>query len=352
MSTLPKITTNVYLYDPLDRLVNAHSTQQFYNETRIATEIQGEQKTSFFEYEAMPLAELHPGDSVTLLATDLQTSVLDSISSTLRQPQAYSPYGHRPAVSGLQALQGFNGERIDTLTGHYLLGNGYRVFNPVLMRFNSPDELSPFDRGGMNSYAYCSNDPMNKKDPSGYFSISSLFKPFTSLKKQYYTLESKARSRAASPLKNRGKRPSVIHSEDIMRDEFMAKNLMTITIVKSKKDLAIVNKKELLHKYILTKDNTLLLSSISKQFAIKNPDLSVVYPSHASLARYLAWGGMNAEVVSAGSLTKIKGGYQATNISGHYKPTAERVTLVKFKLRSKGVNATSRIIDFAAQIRK
>ncbi|EGH35731.1 hypothetical protein PSYJA_44541, partial [Pseudomonas syringae pv. japonica str. M301072] len=38
------------------------------------------------------------------------------------------------------------------MTGHYLLGNGYRAFNPVLMRFNSPDSLSPFGEGGVNAY--------------------------------------------------------------------------------------------------------------------------------------------------------------------------------------------------------
>jgi RHS repeat-associated protein len=42
---------------------------------------------------------------------------------------------------------GFNGEAHDPLTGHYLLGNGHRAYNPVLMRFNSPDTLSLFVPG-------------------------------------------------------------------------------------------------------------------------------------------------------------------------------------------------------------
>ncbi|PPA01067.1 RHS repeat-associated core domain-containing protein, partial [Pseudomonas sp. MWU12-2312b] len=42
-----------------------------------------------------------------------------------------------------------------------------RAFNPVLMRFNSPDSLSPFGKGGLISYAYCSGDPVNNIDPSG-----------------------------------------------------------------------------------------------------------------------------------------------------------------------------------------
>ncbi|WP_434706426.1 RHS repeat-associated core domain-containing protein [Pseudomonas sp. Z1-12] len=52
------------------------------------------------------------------------------------------------------------------MTGHYLLGNGYRAFNPGLMRFNSPDSLSPFGEGGLNAYAYSVGDPVNRKTRS------------------------------------------------------------------------------------------------------------------------------------------------------------------------------------------
>ncbi|WP_141651648.1 RHS repeat-associated core domain-containing protein, partial [Pseudomonas fluorescens] len=167
MSGPHKTSTTHYQYDPLDRLISAHSMQRFYNSTRIATEIQGDRKTCFFEHKTMPLAELQPGDAVTLLATDLQKSVLHSIKHALIHPQNYSPYGHRPAENGLLSLLGFNGERPDSVTGHYLLGQGHRAYNPVLMRFNSPDRLSPFGEGGINAYAYCENDPINYADPTG-----------------------------------------------------------------------------------------------------------------------------------------------------------------------------------------
>ncbi|WP_371850672.1 RHS repeat-associated core domain-containing protein [Pseudomonas sp. Irchel s3b6] len=68
-------------------------------------------------------------------------------------------------------LLGFNGERPDPVTGHYLLGNGYRAFNPVLMRFNSPDSWSPFGEGGLNAYTYCVGDPVNGRDPNGHTPI-------------------------------------------------------------------------------------------------------------------------------------------------------------------------------------
>jgi RHS repeat-associated protein len=103
-----------------------------------------------------------------LLATDLQRSVLHTLDKNpAPQPIAYSPYGYRRGESGLTSLLGFSGERRDPVTGLYLLGNGYRAFNPVLMRFNSPDSLSPFGRGGLNPYAYCLGDPVNRYDPTG-----------------------------------------------------------------------------------------------------------------------------------------------------------------------------------------
>lgn len=50
-----------------------------------------------------------------------------------------------------------------------MLGNGRRAYNLTLMRFHSPDRLSPFGSGGINAYAYCGGDPINLADPSGFF---------------------------------------------------------------------------------------------------------------------------------------------------------------------------------------
>ena len=104
-----------------------------------------------------------------LLATDLQQSILAELEQSGANRRAYSAYGmpssQRPPGSRL----GFNGQLRERSTGCYHLGNGHRVYNPVLMRFHSPDRLSPFGKGGINAYAYCQGDPINFTDPTGRF---------------------------------------------------------------------------------------------------------------------------------------------------------------------------------------
>ncbi|MDB5994224.1 MAG: repeat protein [Pseudomonas sp.] len=165
-----------YRYDPLDRLT-AHtpskqvSNQHFYLKDRLATRIQGAEQHSIMQHENLLLAQQQHQTGLVktqLLATDQQRSVLNVLDASLRNCFAYTPYGHRAPENGLLSLLGFNGERPDPLTGHYLLGNGYRAFNPVLMRFNSPDSWSPFGEGGFNGYTYCVGDPVNRSDPTGH----------------------------------------------------------------------------------------------------------------------------------------------------------------------------------------
>ena len=165
-----------YRYDPLDSLVDCAPVKQagiqrFYCKSRLATEIQGAVQRSVFQHDDQLLAQRRREDAkvdTTLLATDQQRSVLNVLDATGPNPLAYTPYGHRPTENGLLSLLGFNGERPDPVTGHYLLGNGYRAFNPVLMRFNSPDSLSPFGEGGLNAYGYCGGDSINRSDPTGH----------------------------------------------------------------------------------------------------------------------------------------------------------------------------------------
>lgn len=84
----------------------------------------------------------------------------------MKMPIVYSPYGFfRGGVEYLSLH--FNGEVWDGWSEGYHLGKGKRFYRPKLMRFTSPDNLSPFLAGGVNAYAYCKGDPVNFTDPSG-----------------------------------------------------------------------------------------------------------------------------------------------------------------------------------------
>ncbi len=158
-----------YSYDALDRLamrtpLSEAIARTFYQSDRLVSELQGAEHWRFLGHDRQLLA----GQSAlgaTLMASDQQHSVLATVQAGSSAAIAYMAYGHRPSINH---LPGFNGEQPDPVTGHYLLGNGYRAYNPALMRFNSPDSMSPFGKGGMNAYAYCVGDPVNRSDPTGH----------------------------------------------------------------------------------------------------------------------------------------------------------------------------------------
>lgn len=66
---------------------------------------------------------------------------------------------------------GMHGQLVDRIGDHvqlYHLGNGARSYSPAIQRFLRMDPFSPFSAGGINAYAFCSGDPVNRTDPSGY----------------------------------------------------------------------------------------------------------------------------------------------------------------------------------------
>ncbi|WP_249583300.1 RHS repeat-associated core domain-containing protein [Pseudomonas viridiflava] len=175
MTTLACTPLCRYHYDALDRLASSEpasqaNLQRFYQKNRLTTQIQKYVHYMLLHADKHLLAFLHEGHQRServLLATDRHDSVVNTPGAGF----AYTPYGHRHPQAIPLELPGFTGQQADSITGHCMLGNGYRVFNPVLMRFNSPDSLSPFGEGGLNAYAYCVGDPINRVDPSGHASL-------------------------------------------------------------------------------------------------------------------------------------------------------------------------------------
>ena len=168
-----------YHYDSRGRLVcqsvpNKPDYYLHYRGDSLVAATQGNTQISYIsdgqEYWGQILKEAGQDATTQLWASDAHNSVLawlDTDQSTQLHTQSYTPYGFcatTPAV-------GWNGQWRDPVTGWYHLGNGYRVYNPVLMCFHSPDAWSPFVSGEINPYAYCLCDPTNRLDPSGHFSI-------------------------------------------------------------------------------------------------------------------------------------------------------------------------------------
>jgi len=77
----------------------------------------------------------------------------------------YTCYGFAEYTSSVSS--GFCDYLIDAPSRNCILGNGYRLYSPTLMRFVSADNESPFANGGNNAYCYCGGDPVNRLDGSG-----------------------------------------------------------------------------------------------------------------------------------------------------------------------------------------
>lgn len=143
------------------------STRFFYQNGKLATVMSHGQARAILRGGDTPLAEQHSEGS-GLLATDDKGSVLSVQEADEDEPHGYSAYGHDPGLPSSRTLLGFNGEHFERASGCYPLGSGYRSYSPGLMRFQSPDEWSPFGQGGLNAYCYCQADPVNAVDPSGH----------------------------------------------------------------------------------------------------------------------------------------------------------------------------------------
>lgn len=172
-----------YSYDALNRLVSQGFSDSerrdiYYRDDNPVNHVNFPENTlSRLIKDGNKCIGINDDGRIVLTETDRNNSLLWSRSpeQSSGDIHAWSPYG---SGSINRELPGFNGEFTDLISGTYHLGNGYRAYNPVLMRFNCPDSFSPFNQGGMNSYAYCLGDPINNTDPSGHISkagIAGLF---------------------------------------------------------------------------------------------------------------------------------------------------------------------------------
>ena len=139
---------------------------RYHTSGQLSCEVGESTQTRWVRAGAVPVAESRLASAVRevmLLGTDAQGSVTTEAKNQIQNP-VYGAYGQ--STAGASRL-GYAGALREQDTGWYFLGD-YRIYNPVLMRFHSRDSLSPFGEGGLNGYAYCAGDPVNRIDPSGH----------------------------------------------------------------------------------------------------------------------------------------------------------------------------------------
>lgn len=139
----------------------------FYQADTLLSVVACERASRYVRTKEAIICELDAGVSpALLLACELSGTVKAAVSSNKFLRVTYTPYGHRSKTFSDGSQLAFNGEYLHEQGMMYLLGNGYRAYNPGVMRFYSPDSISPFHV--LNAYGYCGNDPINKADPSGH----------------------------------------------------------------------------------------------------------------------------------------------------------------------------------------
>lgn len=145
----------------------------FYNSEHLSTLTTPTQSTRVLRHH-YPAAEIMHTDvqtQNTLISTDNHSSTTRARNADFDETFTYSPYGNSPTGSNPALLTNFNGE-MKYFSSLYALGQGRRFYSTAFMRFLSPDIMSPFIPGNLNSYCYCSGDPVNYFDPSGFMRAS------------------------------------------------------------------------------------------------------------------------------------------------------------------------------------
>lgn len=274
-----------------------------------------------------------------MLAGDAAGSVLTTMAAGQRQLLAYAPYGVCHPRPGGASVLAFNGARPEPATGHYLLGNGYRAFNPVLMRFNSPDSLSPFGRGGLNSYGYAAGDPVNRTDPTGHFSLMKLLRrmvprAFKSKDKVAPVASPSPALASSSPAPTAPQTRTLKNNYPELFQEEMG--LLNRNYLSRGQDprILITRAADLMSDKIGLEQKFVMNASGQMVTALTLPKASGGYVSHPSMTGIMD----NDQVTSAGTLIAgSMGDIVVYNRSGHYRPTMEDLQPVMKYIRGLGL---------------
>ncbi|MFJ4457205.1 RHS repeat-associated core domain-containing protein [Pseudomonas sp. NPDC089392] len=244
----------------------------------------------------------------------------------------YTPYGYRSTKTAPAGALGFNGQFFHAALEGYALGNGHRIYNPRLMRFISPDTLSPFLKGGINAYAYCLNDPVNGQDPNGKWTF------FKNAVQTMSRLVTQAASRFISPsqqgqLTNNQSWNLGNEMSYAMRE--VKAGRITYRVVQSEVGFSMLNPSKL-HKFVYTTERKLVVFSGMDDETM---------PSHGSLGEFSGLGygkkGLGEIVIGAGYVIKdTNGDISLNNHSGHFQPGFETLYSVEEHVNALGIEVS------------
>ncbi|MCC9006136.1 RHS repeat-associated core domain-containing protein [Pseudomonas putida] len=261
----------------------------FYQTNKLTTVIGNDQKRSILRIGTLPLAESAGKEarSSQLFATDEMDSVLVvSTPDGKQNNHNYTPFGYNDKLPSGSTAMGFNGEFILDNMHLYLLGQGHRGFSTEMRRFIGPDNAeSPFARGGVNAFAYCLNDPVNRKDETGMWSI---FKPRTWFRSNQAKMDQRLES--IKIINNTMKKETATLNNLVNKREYEGKTVAP-RIVAARKNLQKtldrgLRKERGINKYVESKDHAYIFPEhyYAKQ-AIKKSDLGTYRPTSGNTDR-------------------------------------------------------------------
>lgn len=180
----------VFAYDDLGRIRGANqgkwSERYHYRNNRIYSVVQRDDESThgfnerklvlqndspscYLQEAVVSIGTAAPSSSCSFELRDAAGTVFASIDVASKAVTyfTYTPYGYRKPDPKSVTWLGFKGEPLNRL-GLYHLGNGYRLYDPQLQRFQSPDSWSPFGAGGLSRFSYCDADPVNNEDRDGH----------------------------------------------------------------------------------------------------------------------------------------------------------------------------------------
>ncbi len=165
------------------KVVNGFVYRYFYDNDQLITELAPGYRIDYlYDEHNQVYGFIYNNDTKYFYIRDWLQNILGIIDSSgnLVVKYEYSAYGEIISITGsLASTIGvynpfrYKGYYYDIESDMYYCNSRY--YNPLWCRFISPDSieyLDPSNINGMNLFAYCNNDPVNKIDPSGHFAIS------------------------------------------------------------------------------------------------------------------------------------------------------------------------------------